>query len=197
MNFVKLAAVSAALLVTSPALAEPFNGFYVGAGLGYDNFEMKADDFFTPGDSFDGVSGNGIAGSVFAGYDFAFGGAAFGGIEVGAELSGAKASYDDTIDALSVKAKESWLASARLGAKVNDSTGLYAKAGWINTKFKGTLNGFSDSDREDAIFYGAGLETGLGSNSSLRVEYMIRDYGSVGGIDVKNGQVQTGVSFRF
>lgn len=193
-------AVAATFIVSSPALAQPFSGPYIGVGINYDNYEVKASDVFTVGDELDGLSGNGIAGSVFAGYDMPFGDNFFAGIEVGADLSDASATFNDTVNVLTVRAKESLLASVRVGGMLNDNTGLYARGGYINTRFKATANGASDSDREDGFLYGAGLETRVGSNASIRIEYSIRDYGDAGlgnGFSVKNGQVQAGLSFRF
>jgi outer membrane immunogenic protein len=200
MKALPFVAIAAAIAASSPALAEPFNGTYIGASVAYDNYEVQASDVFTAGDDFDGISANGVAGSIFAGYDLPLGTSAFAGIELGAELSDAKATYNDTVDVLTVKAKESWLATVRVGTMLNDSTGLYARAGYVNTRFSASFNGVSDSDNQGAFLYGAGVETRVGGNASLRIEYSIRDYGDAGlgnGVSVKNGQVQAGLSYRF
>lgn len=189
-KFVFALALSAAF--ATPAMAEPFSGPYVGAEIGLDNYEGQADDLFATGDSYDGISGNGVVGGVFAGYDFAAGNAFFG-IEAKASLSDAEASYDDTFDTLSLRAKESFGASARAGLMVNDSTGLYARLGWANTKFKVDVDGFDESGSDDALVLGAGLQTRLGSNASLRVEYVRSDYDDF----IKNNAVLAGVAYHF
>lgn len=188
---VSLAGVAA--LVATPAMAETFSGPYVGVEVGLDNYEVNASDVFAPGDDYDGLSGNGIVGGIYAGYDIPLGTNLFAGIEAKASLSDAKMTYDDTIDTLRLKAKETFGASARLGVMVNDSTGIYGRAGWANTKFKVASNGVSDSDHDDALTLGAGLETRIGAATSVRIEYNRADYSDF----VKNNQITAGVGFRF
>lgn len=190
--FLSLAAIGI-MSAATPAMAQTFSGPYVGAQVGLDNYEVQASDVFTIGDKYDGLSGNGVVGGVYAGYDMPLGDTLFAGVEVNASLSGAKISYDDTADSLTLKAKETFGASARLGAMLNDSTGLYAKAGWANTKFKANVNGLRDSDHDDALVLGGGIETRVGSNASIRLEYNYADYSDY----VKNNQIKAGVAFRF
>lgn len=189
-KFVLALAASAAF--ATPAMAEPFSGPYVGVEVGLDNYEAQGEDLFAAGDEFDGISGNGVVGGVFAGYDIAAGNAFFG-LEGKASLSDAEASYDDTIDTLGVRAKETFGLSARGGVMVNDGTGLFVRAGWANTRFKVNLNGVTDSDTDDGLVLGAGLQTRLGANASLRVEYVRTDYNDF----IKNNAVLAGVAYHF
>lgn len=193
MRTVILAAVAAATFASAPAMAETFAGPYVGVEVGLDNFEAKGRDLFAAGDRYDGLSGNGVVGGIYAGYDYPVNGKLFAGVEVNASLSSAKISYDDTVDSAHIKAKESFGASARLGAMLNDNTAVYGRAGWVNTKLKADVNGFSDSDHNNALTLGGGLETRVGANTSLRVEYTYADYNDF----VKNNQIRAGVGFRF
>lgn len=186
------AAAATAAVVATPAMAAPFAGPYVGVELGLDNYEVQAEDIFAPGDEFDGLSGNGIVGGVFAGYDVAVGNA-FIGLEAKASLSDASATYDDTVDSLTVRAKETFGATARAGVMLNESTGVFARAGWANTKFKVNLNGAAESDNDDALVLGAGLQSRVGSAASVRVEYVRTDYSDF----VKNNAVLAGVAFHF
>ena len=192
-SFILPLAAIGALSAATPALAQPVAGPYVGVQVGLDNYELQDADVFVAGDKFDGFSGNGAVGGVYAGYDIPLGDTLFAGVEVNASLSGAKMAYDDTVDSLTLKAKETFGASARLGAMLNNSTALYAKAGWANTKFKANLNGFTDSDDEDALVLGGGIETRIGANTSLRLEYNYADYDDY----LKNNQIKAGVAFRF
>ena len=185
-------AVAASAAFATPAMAEPFSGPYVGAEFGLDNYEVQAEDIIEAGDEVDGLSGNGVVGGVFAGYDFAMGNA-FVGIEGKASLSDAEASYDDTIDTLNIRAKESFGASVRGGVMVNNNTGLYARVGWANTTFKVAINGVAASDNDDGLVLGAGLQTRIGSAASLRVEYVRSDYNDF----IKNNAVLAGVAYRF
>jgi outer membrane immunogenic protein len=189
-KFVLALALSAAF--ATPAMAEPFSGPYVGAELGLDNYEGQAEDLLVAGDEIDGLSGNGVVGGVFAGYDVAMGNAFFG-IEGKASLSDAEASYSDGTDSLSIRAKESFGASVRGGVMVNDSTGLYARVGWANTKFKLNDDGVTASDSDDGLVLGAGLQTRVGTAASLRVEYVRSDYNDF----IKNNAVLAGVAYRF
>jgi outer membrane immunogenic protein len=189
-KFILVLALSAAF--ATPAMAEPFAGPYVGAELGLDNYEGQGEDVLGAGDEIDGISGNGVVGGVFAGYDIAMGNAFFG-IEGKASLSDAEASFDDGVDSLSIRAKESFGASVRGGVMVNDSTGLYARVGWAKTKFKVAVNGVSASDSDDGLVLGAGLQTRLGANASLRVEYAHSDYNDF----IKNNAVLAGVAYSF
>src|SRR5690606_17227851 len=186
-NVALFAAAATAAAFATPAMAAPFSGPYVGVEFGLDNYEVQAEDIFTPGDEFDGLSGNGVVGGVFAGYDVAVGNAFFG-VEGKASLSDAKINYDDTVNNLTVRAKESFGATARAGVMVNDSTGLFARAGWVKTKFKANVNGVVDRENEDALVLGAGVQTRVGSASSLRVEYVRTDYDDF----VKNNAVLAG-----
>lgn len=186
IKFALIAAASVFAVASTPAVAQNFSGPFVGVEFGLDSFEAKTPEV-------NGISGNGVVGGVFAGYDVSFGNL-FAGVEGEVSLSDARISYDDGFDALQARAKESFGASARLGAKINDSTGLYARAGWVNTKLKARENGallFSDSN--DGLVLGAGVETGLANNTSLRVEYNYADYNDF----LKNNSVRAGVAVRF
>lgn len=186
-KFAAIASASLLAFVATPAMAEPFSGPYVGLEAGLDSYEVQA------GDELDGLSGNGVAGAVYAGYDLPVSPSTFVGIEAKAALSAAEITADTGTDAFSASAKETFGATARLGAMLNDSTGLYARAGWENTRFKLAANGVSESDRDDALVLGAGLETRFGEATSFRVEYTYADYSDF----IKNNAVRAGVSYRF
>lgn len=196
-------ALVASVAVTGVAHAEPFQGPYVGAAVVRDAYEVKGDlDIADVEVEADGLSANGVGGSVYAGYDHSFG-SLFAGVEGNATLTSASAtlSVDDEFDAR-VRARESFGLSGRVGAKVADSTGIYARLGWQTTKFKASLaegtTKLSGKDWQDAFVYGAGLETALSPNTSVRVEYTIEDYGSAGlgvdGLHVDNNKLALGVS---
>lgn len=213
-----LAVAAFVLLLPAAAHAQDtggFQGFYAGVEGGVDNYELGADldlgdfdpDFSGGSVALDGLSGDGIAGGIFAGYHVGFGGG-FAALEGFARLSSAsmEISATDGVDTISLEAeaKESYGLAARLGAKVNGSTGVYARVGWINTKFKTTLNDSVDvytaSETEDGIQYGAGIETMVGPKMSLRAEYVLADYGEAGlgeGVSLDSGSFSAGVAFRF
>lgn len=215
MRKLTIAIVSTFACATT-AHAAPFSGGFVGVEVTRDSYEVKAEDLDLGGTllNLDGLSGNGFGGGVYAGYDFSVTPDVFLGVEANATLSGASISAslsggEDLLGA-KVKARESYGLSARLGYKLAENTGLYARVGWQNTRFKTTVfdadeTWFSDKRTEDAFVYGAGLETAVGTSVSLRVEYLMEDYGSAGldsdlgisGIKVDNSKLSMGVSYRF
>ncbi|MDZ4308264.1 outer membrane protein [Allopontixanthobacter sp.] len=204
-----------ALLLPSIGHAQSDAVLYVGVEGGVDNYELNAEGdlgIFDPSlagttASFDGLSGNGATGKIYAGYQVPFNGG-FGALEAFGGYSGASisASLSDGVDTYSAKiqARESYGVAARAGVKVSNSSAVYARLGWVNTRFKGTIDDsvdvFTDSSNEDAIQYGAGLDTMIGPKTSLRAEYVISDYGDAGlgsGVSLKNGAFHAGLSFRF
>lgn len=212
MKYVIPAAAIAALFAV-PAQAESFQGLYAGVEGGFDNYEVKVDDVditdlvsIDATGSFDGLSGNGVMGGVFAGYHLG-GDSTFVAIEGFAQFSDASMSISatDGIDTIgmSIKAKESFGVAARLGMKVNPSTGLYARVGWLSTNFEASLNDgfdtYKESEYEDAIQYGVGLETMISNNTSLRAEYLMASYGDQGvdGLSIDNNNFKAGLAFRF
>lgn len=210
-----IVAVALGLTVPAVANAEPYSGPYIGIEGGKDSYELSADlngaDFdpslagYTA--SLDGLSGDGVMGNIFAGYQLPLG-PGFVAVEGFAGLSDAKmsASLSDGVNTakLAARAKESYGVAAKLGVRLNNSTGVYARLGWLNTRFKvsasdstGTV---SDKQTEDAIQYGAGLETMVAAKTALRFEYLFADYGEAGlgnGVSLNNSGFRAGVSYRF
>ncbi|WP_428028499.1 outer membrane protein [Altererythrobacter sp.] len=212
----------AALLLSFPAAAQAqddadgaWSGIYFGAEAGVDNYELSAKGDLGLVDpalagleaSFDGLSGDGVAGGIYAGYNMGFGGG-FVAVEGFAGLSDASmgVSASDGVDTLSVtaKARESYGVAGRIGAKLSRSTVIYARGGWVNTRFKVSasdgVDTFSESETEDGFQYGGGLESMIGPKMSIRAEYVISDYGSAGlgqGISLDNGSFRAGISFRY
>ncbi|MGC1271459.1 MAG: outer membrane beta-barrel protein [Croceibacterium sp.] len=214
-KFVTAAATLAFGMTAQPVFAQAFSGPYVGVEVSRDAYEVQAEDIDFGGSpvSADGLSGNGVAGGLYAGYDMRVG-SAFYGIEANADYSSASVSLSATdgtdTESATVKARESYGISARAGALLNDSTGLYVKVGYRGTRFKtsAALNGatqYSESRTKGAFVYGAGIETAFSNAASLRVEYTIADYNSAGlnddlgvtGISVIDSKVAAGLSWTF
>jgi len=188
-----------------------FSGFYAGVQGGIDNFEVQVDvdlgvlDPAYAGETayFDGLSGNGVGGDVFLGYQRAFGDTFFG-IEGFGGLKSASVSAGVGDFEGEVEARETYGAAVRFGAKVSNSTALYARVGWVNTRFETTgtdgVDVYSEDETEDAIQFGGGIETMIGRKLSLRAEYLYEDYGSAGlgdGVSVENGVFRAGLTQRF
>lgn len=175
-NVLLAASIAAVSAFPTVAHAENFSGPYVGVDAGFDNFEIKADNLDIVGGevSADGLSANGIAGGFHAGWDFDLGGA-FAGVEamVGSSDAGLIVSGTDGVDdgRLSIRAKGTYGFAGRIGAKVGEDTGVYAKLGWINTRIKGRIEengvGAAASDGQSGMLYGAGIQTFISDAISL------------------------------
>ncbi|MBB4632540.1 outer membrane beta-barrel protein [Sphingosinicella soli] len=162
----------AALAVVSPASAEMFNGGYAGLGATLDNVNGSG-----PLEGL-GASGAGLTG--FVGYDLPLG-AAFVGLEGNIDLN--------TADAAGIEAKWGWGASARVGFKINDATGLYGRVGYQRNK----ISGGGISAWGDGVRFGGGVETAISGNAALRAEFNHVNFED----DVINNQGVVGVLFRF
>lgn len=178
-KYVTSLAIAAAAFAT-PALAQDFQGFYAGVEGGFDNYEVKVDDIdltdvvgFDATGSFDGLSGNGVMGGVFAGYHVTMD-TTFIAVEGFAQLSDASVSISatDGVDEI----------DANIKATIDDGVDAY-----------------SDSESEDAIQYGVGLETMIAESVSLRAEYLRASYGDQGvdGLSIDNNNFKAGLAFRF
>ncbi len=109
---------------------------------------------------YDRVLNRGWVGGVFA--DFDFGSGISGDVSVG----GIDTSLDHNY---------SWAVGARLGYLVSPSTLLYGTAGYTQAEFE--LDGFGASTF-GGYFVGAGIETFLRQNWTLKLEYRYSDFGS-------------------
>jgi outer membrane immunogenic protein len=102
----------------------------------------------------------GWVGGVFADYDFA------SGISGDVTVGGVHTSLDHNY---------SWAVGARLGYLVTPSTLLYGTAGYTQAEFE--LNGFA-ARTFGGYFVGAGIETFLRRNWTLRLEYRFSQFGA-------------------
>ena len=217
-------------LSAQPAFAEAFNGPYVGIEGSHESYEVKAEDLEIFGAlvSLDGLSGNGKSGGIYAGYDVPMSENFFVGAEASVGYSGDSVTVSGsslpalepqgiTLQAVAVqdtvgvtlKARETFGISGRIGANIG-GTGVYAKLGYANTRFKatGTENGavlVSESRTEGAFVYGGGLQAALTEKLSVRAEFTVADYGDAGlladlgtqGLKVSNSKTSVGLLYRF
>ncbi len=109
----------------------------------------------------------GWVGGVFADYDF--------GSNVSADVSIHKHSG-------SIDQNDAWSVGGRLGFLVTPSTLLYGTGGFTQASFD---VGDFGSHTFNGYFVGAGVETVLRENWSLRLEYRYSDFGSENIIDTK------------
>lgn len=174
MRNIAIVSAVAALAVATPALAAN-SGAYVGVGVTHDNLGGSADlENNENGNDIDGIGG-----TVFAGYDFALSENVFAGVEANFDLASAKAGPKGN----SFELDHAFGVSARLGYNLNSSTALYGRVGYQNGRVTDVSTTTVDDGTTttttvkttktsyDGLRLGAGLETALTEQLSLRFEY--------------------------
>jgi outer membrane immunogenic protein len=164
------------------AVGPNWNGFYVGIGIGagavvHDVSVSERDRYGHNEDkpsrsvfSFDGIGGEGALGTVTLGYDRVIRPGWVAGVFVDYDFSGI--STDSDIG--SIDHDHSWAIGGRLGVLANPATLLYATAGYTQAEFDVSVFG---SQTYDGYFVGAGVETFLHQNWTLKLEYRFSQFG--------------------
>lgn len=189
---VLLGAASATMLATTAYSADPtlpdvaletgfnWSGFYVGVGGGFGANVHELSSELLPGFSFDGVGGEGVFGELTLGYDymvsprFLVGGFVdghIGNIETSLELPGLglDASVSDT---------HGFDAGLRLGYLMTPATLGYVLGGYAWQKAELDVEGDGFEWDRDGYFVGAGIETVISSNWTLKTEYRFTQFGT-------------------
>jgi outer membrane immunogenic protein len=117
---------------------------------------------------YDRVLREGWVGGVFADYDFG------SGISGDVSVGGVNTSLDHN---------HSWAVGVRLGHLITPSTLLYGAAGYTQAEFE--LNGFG-ARTFGGYFVGAGVETFLHANWTLKLEYRFSQFGEETVVDQAN-----------
>lgn len=189
-RFMLVGAAVAVTLSSAPALAQEFQGPYVGAQVGWSQDKAVGDkqDAFT--------------GGVFAGYDHHVTPNVVLGVEGGFSLGA-----DDRVgpygdDNASFNPSYSFDLSARAGYVLGERTLLYARGGYANVRSRLTRDiedvTVSSRDNYDGWFAGGGVERKLLDNVSTRVEYRYSDFGNDDDLGkYERHQVLAGVAYRF
>lgn len=195
-----------------PPIMMLHDGFYVGAGVGYDSYRFHNTTDFSEFDtsvspqvltesnsSSWNESATGWMGGLFVGYGHYFD-YFYLGAEINASTSGANSTFTATGSdtsgtwsdsaTIKVKARTSYGIAVLPGIKVNDSTLLYARLGYLRTNFKGSAD-FGELDGADVdtisgstsnwingFNYGVGIETYIAEDVSVRGEYTYTSYNS-------------------
>ena len=207
-----------------PTIQVLHDGFYVGAGVGYDMYRIGKQVSVADGDgdsisSSRHASGAGWVGGIFGGY-----GMYFDRFYLAAELlgnwSGASAGGNDSINnadgsfiatSSNVDVRETYGISILPGIKVNDATLAYVRLGYNRTKFNPSETVTTDdtaaittsnSNTRGGFNYGVGLETVVWQNISVRGEYTRTNYSSFNTsigttYKISDNQVMAGVIFHF
>lgn len=178
MKSIILAAAASAIALAAPAHADEFSGPHAGVAMTLDNVQSSG--------KYEGAGFSGVGVSGFAGYDVALTPSVFAGVE--ANIDGYTADDD-----LGDQARWGWGISGRLGAKVNDTTGLYARVGYARAEGRYDNGEVRLSHWFDGVRYGAGVETKLTDAVSLRAEFSQFNYEK----NLINNQGTLGVSYHF
>lgn len=178
----KYALVAALTLAATPTLAQDtkaFNGFFVGAQLGWqqDNLSVDVDgvdlgdfgDFKTDGFNYGGQ----------VGYDFRASNTVVIGAEVSIADSTGKLSFDDGETEVALEVGRTIAVTGRLGYLVDTDALFYVRGGYANAEYTGEDDFDSASGNRDGFTLGLGIEKMLGRNVSARFEYNYSDFGSI------------------
>jgi outer membrane immunogenic protein len=188
MNRIMLAGAALAVLASTPAFAQSFQGPYVGvqAGGTHDIAINDKKDAFT--------------GGVFAGYDYQLTPKIVVGAEGGFSVGASDRIGPSGLDQATIDPDYSFDLSARAGYVVGEKNLLYVRGGYANTRANVSRvignTSFSDKNSYDGWFVGGGVERKLLDNVSSRIEYRFNDFGS-DGHDFQRHQVLLGVAYRF
>jgi outer membrane immunogenic protein len=161
-----------------------WNGFYVGVGIGagavVHDVDVRVGDRDKPKEelfSLDGIGGEGIFGSVTLGYDRVIRPGWVAGVFTDVDFSG----ISSDVAGADIDHDYSWSVGGRLGFLTSPSTLVYGTAGYTRAEFD--VSGLG-SETFDGYFVGAGIETFLRDNWTLKLEYRYSDFGSETVFDV-------------
>lgn len=200
LSKVALAASVAGAAITTPALAAPFDGPYVGAQVGWQSEKLRdvksAFGAVPVSDTKEAVTGG-----VFVGYDAKIRDRFVVGAEAGLDVA-----TDDEVQATaagtnySIDPKYSFDVTARAGYLVQPKTLLYVRGGYTNARNRVTIaNGIlndSASKSESGWLVGGGVEHQVARNVSARLEYRYSKFSESGGKDERH-RVLAGLAYRF
>jgi outer membrane immunogenic protein len=175
----------------APIAGPNWNGFYVGVGVGAGAMVLKdvqsayyTHEDYTQSATFDGIGGDGIFGTVTVGYDRVIRPGWVAGVFADYDFSNITHSERFSEGGgFSIDHDNAFSIGARLGVLANASTLLYATGGYTQAKF-----GFGDYfDRSESgtfasdktfhgYFVGAGVETFLRDNWTLKLEYRFSQF---------------------
>lgn len=186
MRSLIVTAFFASVAISTPAFAAAEEGPYVGVGITNGNFNGS--------DHAEGIGFGGVGATAFAGYNVPLG-KLFAGVEADFDLSTADVGTKVT----GIEVRHAFGASARLGYHLSEKAALYGRVGYRRTHVYDYVESVRNSERRNAIRFGAGLEAKVTSNIAVRIEYSHarHDRTTIDGVKagVDNNQGTIGVVF--
>lgn len=179
-----LLATAAAALLSAPAIATPYDGFYLGGNVVYSTGDANQTRYSNVGGPFvftqNDASIDGWAVGIIAGHDWTVSGNLVIGLEGNWDFGGPSGDdagsggdtneWDQTSEA-SLR--------ARLGFLVSPSTLIYGTVGYSWAEYDANVLNAPTSSRShtfDDWTYGLGVETALTASMTARFQYRHTDY---------------------
>lgn len=162
--------------------ATTWNGFYIGASVGYGIADTAFSHTITPDTVGYDVSSDGLTGTVTIGYDVNFDSNLVAGVFADytfGELDGSGAYALGPASSFALEYENTWAIGGRLGIARPGGTLWYMTAGYTATELTLTDSFGTLGEDLDGYFLGAGVEQQLRHHGlSLKFEYRFSDYGS-------------------
>jgi len=207
-----MSAAHAADVVQEQASGFNWSGVYVGFGVGAGANVHKLSSDFIPGLSLNGIGGEGVYGQVTVGYDYMVSQRFLLGGLIDAHVGSIKTSLD--VAGLSADIKETYGfdVGVRAGYLLTPNTLGYVLGGyaWQKYKLDTNIGGFGLDWDQGGYFVGAGVETAINNNWTLRGEYrytrfstndnLLSQFGAPDGalnLDTSRHTFELAASYRF
>ncbi|RWB22121.1 MULTISPECIES: outer membrane protein [Mesorhizobium] len=213
VSAVALMSAAHAAEVVQPVEASGFNwsGLYVGFGVGAGANVHEISSDFIPGISLNGIGGEGIYGEATVGYDYMVSQRFLLGALLDAHVGTIKTSLDAFGLDADVKETYGFDVGVRAGYLLTPSTLGYVLGGYAWQKYKLDTNaGFGMDWDQGGYFVGAGVETAINANWTLKGEYrytrfsttddLLSQFGAPDGalnLDTSRHTFQVAASYRF
>lgn len=191
-----------------PVAGYNWTGLYVGIGGGSGAVVHEIDIPPLGGFNFNGIGGEGTFGEVTAGYDFLLGERFLLGANVGYRMGNIETTLDigaPLAFSAAVTLDEGYDLIGRMGYLVTPQTLAYVLGGYSHQHFDlSTSVGFALDWDQDGRVVGAGMESVLGGNWTLKAEYRYaeyeaEDFGTAGFFNVipSTHAFHAGLNYRF
>jgi outer membrane immunogenic protein len=163
----RLLAAGTLLMAAGTATAEPFNGGYVGAELGWQQDRLSADYTRAGTTARFGENGSSLGYGGVLGFDARVG----PGFVLGAEASASGTTKGYDAFGLDIRPGRTLGLAARAGVLATPSTLVYGRGGWVNGRFSVSDGVQRVSNNRGGWTAGGGIEQMITDNVSVKAEY--------------------------